>query len=208
MLILLACASNSRVLARRTLPRIAYAPTFHRKSTKRLLSRHDASSKEIQTTEKEIIPPWNDPRVLEKQLKRKKSNYRRFRQHVNPLAHQYQQPTLLTEEWPSNVFDDCQKPLHLDIGCGKGGFLLELAAHEKARFNYLGLEIRPLVVQYAKQRIVIHNLTGTLDFVGCNANVDLERIIQRCQQASGSDKLNLERVTIQVHHGHCPRCLL
>jgi len=196
MSFLLAYTTNNQVLARRALPSIAFAPpcTFLMTNSKRLLSRHKISSEEI--TEKKIIPPWNDPRVLEKQLKRKKSNYRRFRQHVNPLARQYQQPTLLSDEWPTDVYHNCQKPLHLDIGCGKGGFLLDLAAKD-TQFNYLGLEIRPLVVQYANERIAIHNLTGMLDFVGCNVNVDLERIIQRCQKASGSDKLNLQRVSIQ-----------
>lgn len=86
-----------------------------------------------------------------------------------------------------------------DIGCGKGGFLLSLAEQRLANNNnvsqnetrnYLGLEIRPSVAQFAKERVMKRNLDGIIDFVGCNANVDLDRILHQytCGEAGENGK--------------------
>jgi len=113
----------------------------------------------------------------------------RYRQHVNPLSRKFQVPTELAEEWPNDgTFTDPFLPLHIDIGCGKGGFLLSMASKAQKerdddesvmRSNYLGLEIRPSVVQFAKDRIYKRKLTGLVDFIGCNANYDLDRILRK-----------------------------
>jgi tRNA (guanine-N7-)-methyltransferase len=137
---------------------------------------------------------------------------------VNPLSRAFQQPTTLPDNWPRNVFSDCNKPLHVDIGCGKGGFLIDSVKVARAKlnegtselhYNYLGLEIRPGVAHYAKERIAIHNMTGVLEFLGCNANVDLERIVRRYQKGSdtSSDGTKnelpmLQLVTIQFPDPH------
>lgn len=117
----------------------------------------------------------------------KGTNKSRFRQHVNPLARKFQMQTEMNEEWPNDgTFTNPSLPLHVDIGCGKGGFLLELAKFrmdnrvdpEEPR-NYLGLEIRPSVAQFAKGRLERRGLLGMVDFIGCNANVDLDRILTK-----------------------------
>ncbi len=159
------------------------------------------------------VTPWNSPVVSERVANRRRNNNARFRQHVNPLARQYQQPTILTDSWPQDTFTICNKPLHLDIGCGKGGFLLdmvkktaeEFASSESSMgealpYNYLGLEIRPGVALMAKERIPVHGAVGVLDYVGCNANVDLDRIMD-CYH-SQSNRLLLERVSIQFPDPH------
>ena len=113
-------------------------------------------------------------------------NKTRFRQHVNPLARKYQMETELNKEWPNDgTFTDPSLPLHIDVGCGKGGFLLELAKlrqdtpnESEGERNYLGLEIRPSVATFAKERVGRRGLAGKLDFIGCNANVDLDRILE------------------------------
>lgn len=67
----------------------------------------------------------------------------RVRQHVNPLASQFQQPTP-SLDW-QQLFRDPSLPLFVDMGCGPGRFLLLLARrHQEQRqhMNYLGLEIR------------------------------------------------------------------
>jgi tRNA G46 methylase TrmB len=81
----------------------------------------------------------------------------RVRQHVNPLASQYQQaaPTI---DWAS-VYADPSLPLFVDMGCGPGRFLLLLARRhqeqqqqqqqQQQRMNYLGLEIRQPVSSLA-----------------------------------------------------------
>jgi Putative methyltransferase len=141
-------------------------------------------------------PPWTDPSI------RLKSNPR-FRQHANPLANKFQQPAELPTDWPASVYADCAKPLHLDIGCGKGGYLYKLSEQDPS-YNYLGLELRPAVATFAKQRYLNrgggssshHQRRGLLDYIGCNANVDLGRILSLYQPGV------LERVTIQFPDPH------
>lgn len=151
---------------------------------------------ESSAPEKPSYTPWNRPVKLDPPARR--NNKRRFRQHVNPLATQYQLQTPLSDAWPTDVFDDMTRSLHLDIGCSKGGFLLELAAKKPGK-NYLGVEIRPDVVEFAQSRVAKRGLVGTLNFVGCNANVDLDRLLMRYQSAGGG---TLDVVTIQFPDPH------
>ena len=140
--------------------------------------------------------PWNRPNKLDPSKRR--NNKGRFRQHVNPLSSQFQMQTPLSDAWPTDVFHDMSRSLHLDIGCSKGGFLLELAAKQPGK-NYLGVEIRPTVVEFAQSRVAKRGLVGTLNFVGCNANVDLDRLLMRYQTAGGG---TLDVVTIQFPDPH------
>lgn len=188
--IMLSIISRPTVLACRS-GHLAFAPgsvrrrnTEIRQSLIRLLSS---------TMEEQHLPPWSRPRG---ESLRKKDV--RVRQHVNPLARQYQQPTILSRDWPKDVFHDMSLPLHLDIGCGRGGFLLEIAAEVPDK-NYLGLEIRPSIYQYALDRVEKRGLTGRLTFVGCNANVDLERILSLYQKQGGGP---LDTVSIQFPDPH------
>ncbi len=142
----------------------------------------------------EGFSPWNDPRLNERA---EGKHAFRSRQHVNPLASKFQQPTVLSPEWPNDVFQDLSRPLFLDIGCSRGGFLVDFASRRPNDFNYLGLEIRPIVVHQAKIRVKKHGLEGVLDFVGCNANVDLERLLT---VAEANQKLKM--VTIQFPDPH------
>jgi tRNA (guanine-N7-)-methyltransferase len=187
-----------------------------------MCSTSDHTETQLQSLEVNSSPrytPWNDPWTSESSLSRKRNNKRRFRQHVNPLSRKFQQPTMLSENWPNDVYTDATKPLHLDIGCAKGEFLLQLAQQElqldqedssckQTRFNYLGLEIRPPVALLARERISASDMTGHIDVLGCNANVDLDRILSRYHDAA-SKKLNydgpinlLHRVTIQFPDPH------
>lgn len=150
-----------------------------------------SSKADEQQQQVKCLPPWNRP-------PREQKRDSRVRQHVNPLASLYQQPTFLAENWPKHEFDDLARPLHLDIGCGRGGFLLDMAKHDTTK-NYLGLEIRPSVYQYAFDRIEKHGLRGRLTYVGCNVNVDLERILGLYQQQGGGP---LETVSIQFPDPH------
>jgi len=125
--------------------------------------------------------------------------------------------TELPENWPQCNFDNVNLPLYLDIGCGKGGFLLELVGRRHGgsldceplsedsyqsvaksnsdttsdwlapEMNYLGLEIRPGVSQYAQARVEKRGLNGKLSFVGCNANVDLDRLLTLYQDAANNN---------------------
>ncbi|MBP0021903.1 MAG: tRNA (guanosine(46)-N7)-methyltransferase TrmB [Cyanobacteria bacterium SBLK] len=74
----------------------------------------------------------------------------RVRQHVNPLSDKYQIP-LVPPDW-TQIYPHLQQPLHLDIGCARGRFILEMAQLQPDR-NFLGLEIRePLVAEANRKR--------------------------------------------------------
>ncbi len=110
-----------------------------------------------------------------------------MRQHVNPLSSFFQKPLELPDT--DQLFEDDNLPVHLDIGCGRGKFLLELASL-KPNWNYLGIEIRiPLVksAQEERDKLELKNL----NFLYCNANVSLQNWLSRIKHGQ------LQRVSIQ-----------
>lgn len=111
----------------------------------------------------------------------------RVRQHVNPLSQKYQTP-INPLDW-EKVFINPTQPLHLDIGCGKGRFLLQMATLE-ANWNFLGLEIRePLVTEANKLRDELG--ASNLHYLFCNVNNSLESLLSNLPVGV------LQRVTIQ-----------
>ncbi|MCU0525335.1 MAG: tRNA (guanosine(46)-N7)-methyltransferase TrmB [Elainella sp. Prado103] len=111
----------------------------------------------------------------------------RVRQHVNPLSQKYQHPPQVPD-WRI-LYAQPQQPLHLDIGCAKGQFLLALAA-EQPNWNFLGLEIREPLVQQANQdrdRAELFNL----HYIFCNVNNFLRPLLQSLPPNT------LQRVSIQ-----------
>ncbi|BAZ39705.1 tRNA (guanine-N(7))-methyltransferase [Calothrix sp. NIES-4101] len=111
----------------------------------------------------------------------------RVRQHVNPLAQKYQTPANPVD-W-EKIYTKLNQPLHLDIGCARGRFVLQMAELE-SNWNFLGLEIRqPLVVDANRLRDE-QGLTN-LHYLYCNANNSLKPIL------SGIPTGILQRVSIQ-----------
>jgi tRNA (guanine-N7-)-methyltransferase len=111
----------------------------------------------------------------------------RVRDHVNPLSRKYQTPTA-PPDW-SQIFADQSRPLHLDIGCGRGVFLLKMAEQEP-EWNYLGLEIRePIVDQALKWRNEAE--LKNLHYIFCNVSNSLHPILASLKPGT------LERVSIQ-----------
>ena len=111
----------------------------------------------------------------------------RVREHVNPLSRKYQTPTT-PPDW-EQIFADQFRPLHLDIGCGRGLFLLNMAEQEPD-WNYLGLEIRePIVAQALDWR----DQAGlkNLHYVFCNVSNSLHPILASLKPGT------LARVSIQ-----------
>ncbi|NJL02902.1 MAG: tRNA (guanosine(46)-N7)-methyltransferase TrmB [Spirulinaceae cyanobacterium SM2_1_0] len=96
----------------------------------------------------------------------------RVRQHVNPLSSKYQQP-VACPDW-TRVYAEPSRPLHLDIGCARGTFLLELAPL-RPTVNFLGLEIREPLVAEANARGGALGLTN-LHYHFCNVNIDLPHL--------------------------------
>jgi len=110
----------------------------------------------------------------------------RVRQHVNPLGSKYQTPASPLE-W-EKVYAKPNQPLHLDIGCAKGQFLLNMAKIEP-NWNFLGLEIREPLVADANKLRYESSLTN-LHYLFCNVNNSLPML-------SSLPPGSLQRVTIQ-----------
>lgn len=99
----------------------------------------------------------------------------RVHQHVNPLAPYYCfTPKPLDLE---KVFANSDLPLHLDIGCARGRFLLKMAEIEPHR-NYLGVEIREPLVEEAN-RIAEENNLDNLHYEFCNATYSLDKFLEK-----------------------------
>ncbi|MFZ1702199.1 MAG: tRNA (guanosine(46)-N7)-methyltransferase TrmB [Pyrinomonadaceae bacterium] len=111
----------------------------------------------------------------------------RVHQHVNPLSPYYQQePEPVAYE---RVFAEPALPLHLDIGCARGRFLLRMAEAEPA-WNYLGVEIRePLVIE--ANEIAAEQGLQNLRYEFCNAMLWIDRLLERVPPDT------LQTVTIQ-----------
>ena len=97
----------------------------------------------------------------------------RVHQHVNPLSPHYRQepkPVSL-----GTVFAKPNLPIHLDIGCARGRFLLRMAEIEPA-WNFLGVEIHEPLVTEANRLGREAELTN-LHYEFCNAMLWLERLL-------------------------------
>jgi tRNA (guanine-N7-)-methyltransferase len=111
----------------------------------------------------------------------------RVRQHVNPLGRKYQQP-IDPPAWET-LYANPSQPLHLDIGCGRGLFLLDMAKLQPD-WNFLGLEIREPLVHQANQWQIELGLTN-LHYLFCNVNNSLQPLLASLKPKT------LQRVTIQ-----------
>jgi tRNA (guanine-N7-)-methyltransferase len=99
----------------------------------------------------------------------------RVHQHVNPLAKYYRElpvEPLAVEQ----VFAEGELPLHLDVGCGRGRFLLEMAKL-RPDWNFLGVEIREPLVLEANQIRDAQGLTN-LQYKFCNATLDMDILLK------------------------------
>ncbi len=98
-----------------------------------------------------------------------------MRQHVNPLSKNFDE----IEKIPSlnEMFGDYKLPLHLDIGCASGEFLLDLA-FVNTNWNYLGIEIREKLVKTARLKVRDREINN-LYFVFGNANKILNDLNNR-----------------------------
>tara|TARA_Y100001970_G_C14259269_1_gene878374 strand:- start:1716 stop:2339 length:624 start_codon:yes stop_codon:yes gene_type:complete len=91
------------------------------------------------------------------------------RQHVNPLSQFFQKEYAIPNI--NNLYEYSHLPLHLDIGCGNGEYLLDLAQSNED-INYLGVEIRYRVIKNSLSQIENMELKN-VNFIFGNANVSL-----------------------------------
>ena len=98
----------------------------------------------------------------------------RVHQHVNPLAPYYRFTPKPLEI--GRIFARPELPLHLDIGCARGRFILRMA-EIKTDFNYIGVEIREPLVEEAN-RIAREKNLENLHYKFCNAMVALDVLLK------------------------------
>ncbi|MBX3288066.1 MAG: tRNA (guanosine(46)-N7)-methyltransferase TrmB [Acidobacteria bacterium] len=111
----------------------------------------------------------------------------RVHQHVNPLAPYFRQaPEPLDLH---SIFSDPTLPLHLDLGCARGRFLLKMAELEPNQ-NFIGVEIREALVKEAN-RLAEERGLGNLHYSFCNAMLWLSRLLEKIPAGV------LQTVTIQ-----------
>ncbi len=111
----------------------------------------------------------------------------RVHQHVNPLAPYYRftpKPIEMAE-----VFVNPELPLHLDIGCARGRFILKMAELDGAQ-NFLGVEIREPLIAEANRLAREANLTN-LHYEFCNAMNDFDKLLEKLPEGI------IQTVTIQ-----------
>jgi tRNA (guanine-N7-)-methyltransferase len=98
----------------------------------------------------------------------------RIRQHVNPLARKFQQPVTLPD-W-HGIYANLEQPLHLDLGCARGQFLLEMAQLHP-HTNFLGVEIREALVTEANLERDQQGFKN-LHYLFCNINSSLPQLLE------------------------------
>jgi len=95
----------------------------------------------------------------------------RHRRHANPFNfRQSLTPVNLDEIFKRKA------PVEVEIGFGKGQFLLTLAK-QRPDFNYVGLEIRPFLVEQVQARAKILELSN-VHTIHCNANTALNQLFK------------------------------
>lgn len=108
----------------------------------------------------------------------------RIRQHVNPLARKFQSPIAIPD-WQEiyqtgdrGAYPSSNRPIHLDIGCARGRFLLNLA-QQNPEVNYLGIEIRRQLVDLAnreRDELGLTNLHYLFGNMNSSAKILLESL--------------------------------
>ncbi len=98
----------------------------------------------------------------------------RVHQHVNPLSPFYRfTPKPIEIE---TIYANPQSPLHLDIGCARGRFVLKMA-QLLLDCNFLGVEIRAPLVAEANRLARQGDLTN-LHYEFNNATFSLDRLLE------------------------------
>jgi tRNA (guanine-N7-)-methyltransferase len=106
----------------------------------------------------------------------------KIRQHVNPLASHYLTPLSFDNDWLQKTFPlTYQNRLLIDIGCGKGGFLLKCAL-KQPDMNFLGLEIRQGAIDHCNYFKEKYQNPSNLYYLSCNVNINLENILKLLQK--------------------------
>lgn len=80
-----------------------------------------------------------------------------------------QEPQTYQGNWASKIFNNTQ-PCHLEIGCGKGDFIIAMA-HKYPMINFIAIEKSEVVLMVAVKKVVaLEKIPNNLKFVQIDAN--------------------------------------
>ncbi|WP_215825786.1 tRNA (guanosine(46)-N7)-methyltransferase TrmB [Spiroplasma endosymbiont of 'Nebria riversi'] len=80
-----------------------------------------------------------------------------------------QEPQTYQGNWSSKIFNNTQ-PCHLEIGCGKGNFIIAMA-HKYPMINFIAIEKSGVVLMVAVKKVVaLEKIPNNLKFVQIDAN--------------------------------------
>lgn len=97
----------------------------------------------------------------------------RVHQHVNPLATYFRKLPVEPIDFET-IFPHPERPLFLDVGCGRGRFIQKMALLDP-KTNFLGLEIREPLVDEANE-IAKERGIENLHYQFCNATLAAETL--------------------------------
>lgn len=121
----------------------------------------------------------------------------KHRMHVNPLSSAHQQRLDLPEGFESSIFEDPSLPLHVDLGCGTGEHLSQLASI-RPEWNFLGLEIRPSLL-----RVTPSELPSNCHVLTANVNVNYQVIMDALgASAAAGWRTTIKRVSASFPDPH------
>jgi len=119
--------------------------------------------------------------VLRRQLRWASAPVGRRRQHVNPLAAKFQRP-LLPKLNDDNIFAKAA-PVHLDLGSNTGEWVEQLSKENRAS-NFIGVEIRPALVEAALARTEsLRSSDCNLCYIEASVNAAAAELLQDMSEA-------------------------
>ena len=98
------------------------------------------------------------------------------------------EPENIKGEW-RNQFKESEKPLHLELGCGKGGFISKIAV-QNPNVNYIAIDLVDAMLGLAKRKIEeeYKNANREIDNV-LITRFDIERILLILDKKDALDRI-------------------
>lgn len=98
------------------------------------------------------------------------------------------EPEKIKGEW-RNQFKESEKPLHLELGCGKGGFISKIAV-QNPNVNYIAIDLVDAMLGLAKRKIEeeYKNANREIDNV-LITRFDIERILLILDKKDAVDRI-------------------
>ena len=143
----------------------------HQLKEEESLAKQNGPSEPTEPTSQPHSEPEHEQQVGKKRRRPRTSAPKRM---VNPFSNFYSQTLNLPTTW-NQVFENPELPLTIDVGCARGT-MLDLLADKHPDRNFLGIEIRPKLVEEAIERNQTRNNVHFL--AGNFSSIEATRLIR------------------------------